>query len=168
MASKALEGQAVDVVYYYTSCTGINPLDIQLNKTINALSQVSEAAHGLKHTYECEHADSTLLNSIETAIGISIQAAANIGANQKCAVINNIYNDIMVNVLCDFTINGLWQLWATHIAAGAMLYVCMFFTSHVKQKCKVTRVISLSFTESSELYYAACLMSCMCLFRSLS
>ncbi len=45
----------------------------------------------------------------------------------------------MQNMLCGQTVVGIWQLWSIHLAAGAVLYCCMYFTSHVKQKCKVRR-----------------------------
>ena len=58
-------------------------------------------------------------------------------AAQECEDINNLYFDLVDNVLCDKTVQGLWQLWATHMAAAAILYINLFFTSFVKQKCKV-------------------------------
>lgn len=137
MASKVLKGQAIQVVNFYTSCTGINPLELQLNKTMHQLAQVQDALDGLHGTPECQLTDGSPLSLLDGYSSTALTAINYLSENQKCAVINNVFSDIVQNALCNLTINGLWQLWAVHIASGALLYVCMFFTSHVKQKCKV-------------------------------
>ena len=69
---------------------------------------------------------------------------ANLTSAQDCDVVNDIYFDMVDEVLCDKTVQGLWQLWATHMAAAALMYINLYFTSFVKQKCKVNLCLNNS------------------------
>ena len=121
------------VVRYYTICDGTNPLDIALNKTIIALGNIKNATRN--SALSCQ--DTVAENAIKSISAEATITTPNLTSTQECERINGIYYDMVDNVLCDKTVQGLWQLWATHMAAAAIIYINLFFTSFVKQKCKV-------------------------------
>ena len=127
--------RAAGVVRYYTICQGTNPLNTALNKTIVALGNIKNATRRVDDLgISCNEAAFNNIKAISTEATVT---TANLTAAQECEDINNLYFDLVDNVLCDKTVQGLWQLWATHMAAAAILYINLFFTSFVKQKCKV-------------------------------
>merc|ERR1712224_1185963 len=58
----------------------------------------------------------------------------------KC---NAFYDEWSVteNALCKDLVTGLWQCWAVHAASAVTLYLAMYLTSYVKQKCKVLKLL---------------------------
>jgi len=43
--------------------------------------------------------------------------------------------------LCKDMVDALWQLWAVHAVAAVFLYIALYITSYVKQKCKVLALL---------------------------
>jgi hypothetical protein len=119
------------VIDYYLSCEGTNPLDVQLNKTISALAFITNFT---AHDGGCNAAEITAIKTEATAAAAT---QALMATTQACSGLSDVYYEMVDTHLCKSTVGGLWELWAVHIAAACLLYVCMFFTSHVKQKCKV-------------------------------
>lgn len=119
------------VIDYYVSCEGTNPLDIQLNKTINTLAVISNFT---AHDGGCKAAP---IAAIGTEITSAAATQASMATTQACSAIYDVYFEMVDTHLCSKTVSGLWELWAVHITAACLLYVCMYFTSHVKQKCKM-------------------------------
>ena len=44
-------------------------------------------------------------------------------------------------ILPKHPVTGLWQLWAVHAVAAVFLYLALYLTSYVKQKCKVLKLL---------------------------
>lgn len=143
LSDRMFPAEAANVIGHYMTCTGTNPLDIHLNKTISSLAVIKNTTSFLLAANEtinpssvtgCDAASLSTFNTWGAAATVTNTAME---AEQKCAPLNDVYFDLVDSALCDKAVSGLFELWATHFAAGALLYVVMFFTSHVKQKCKV-------------------------------
>jgi len=135
MSDKIFPEEAANVVSFYMTCTGTNPLEIHLNKTINALAVIGNETDYFYERFDCTAGAMATLHS---TVALAEDTTSEMSDKQSCATINDHYFNMVDEALCNKTISGLFELWATHLAAAAMLYACMFFTSHVKQKCKVT------------------------------
>jgi hypothetical protein len=144
LAERTMNDQSIKVVDYYTTCEGTNPLQAQLNKTLTSAIAMNETAYDSLfynatssswETNVCENA--AALMNVQSEVRTAMSTIDTMDDAQSCATMNTIYYDLVDSVLCGKTVSGLWELWSVHLAAGALLYICMFFTSHVKQKCKV-------------------------------
>ena len=133
--------RTANVVQYYTICDGTNPLQTMLNKTSVALGNIKNATRHIK-VDNCD--EEGAYQQIKITSVEATSTIANLTSAQDCDVVNDIYFDMVDEVLCDKTVQGLWQLWATHMAAAALMYINLYFTSFVKQKCKVNLCLNNS------------------------
>jgi len=153
MANRQFSGEARDTVAFYTTCTGTNPLDTHLGTAVRELDSIhsvlAQVNSGSNSNTTCaEYGAIGVISKTYTA-GVETTAMmagpvddtdANFpGAykGQSCQGINEPYVHLVETALCSEAVTGLWELWSVHLAAACVLYICMFFTSHVKQKCKV-------------------------------
>lgn len=151
MADRMFTGEAQETVAYYTSCTGINPLDTHLDAAVSDLAEIQGVLAQANST-NCDAPAAIALMSKTYTAAVSTtsmmqgptEASYNDDPNfpgdykgQSCQGINEPYVHLVETALCNHVVTGLWELWSVHLAAACVLYICLFFTSHVKQKCKV-------------------------------
>jgi hypothetical protein len=134
MAVNTLNKHSVGVVDYYTTCTGTNPLEVYLNKTIH---QIDIIANTTSWELSMGCTDPATVRQMHAQALVSELTAASIFSLQTCDNIFLTYDDLTTNILCGSTVTGLFELWTAHIAAAGILFITLFFTSFVKQKCKV-------------------------------
>jgi len=142
MANSTLGGEPGRVVSYYLTCSGANPLNTHIDTATGALDDITTVTtHWDGGSATCS--GTSAMNSMKTAIGstsVEDSAYGTVSAITDafdCSNIQPYYNELIQTALCQDVVVGLYELWATHIAAACLLYMALFFTSHVKQKCKV-------------------------------
>jgi len=131
----SLSGRPGGVINFYTTCTGINPLDTHLNKTATALAVIRNVTDEAIRHDNCTNP--AALQTLSTTGAAAAVTSSNLLAEQACPRLQGFYLDLADNSICDSMIQGLFELWAVHVTAAALLYAAMYFTSHVKQKCKI-------------------------------
>jgi len=126
----------VELLAYYMDCNGTNPLAVYSGAAGTALGTIKSTLAGYAATDEvCNSASA--LQDMNTTAWDATPLVASLEEEQRCSGVNAVYTDLVDTSICTNTLDGLAWLWAAHLAAGALLYITMFFTSHVKQKCKL-------------------------------
>lgn len=139
-AYSIMSDEKVEVLTYYMTCSGTNALATLADAAETAIGTIKATLANYATNGEVCSSASALEDMNTTAWGAS-ELVANLVEEQKCSELNAVYADLIDESLCGDTLDGLLQLWASHLAAGALLYVTMFFTSHVKQKCKLLNLM---------------------------
>lgn len=138
-----------NVALYYTTCDVAggsvnNPLDAYLNGTKTALATLDQLQTSAEASCSLEWAPlsdrEALLSDMHMA---SVQANRTLGKIDDAMQCDNLYDQwaVIENAMCNELVTGLWQLWAVHAVAAVFLYLALYLTSYVKQKCKVLKLL---------------------------
>merc|ERR1711871_1680758 len=113
-----LDGENFDLISYYISCEGANPLFATMNAALQAgaCSPTSDVRSLGSDSVSCLRT----LDDIQQTIG--------------CTSLNPIYQTLVYGLLCDDVVEGLYWLWTVQGTAAFMLYIGLFLISYTKEK----------------------------------
>lgn len=132
-----LEGDNRELIEYYVSCTGVNPLFSAMNESITQLEGINATVTtALQYSICSAAADVRALGteSIDT-LGTLDDLQETIG----CTAINPVYQTLTYDLLCGNVVEGLYWLWTVQVTAAFMLYVGLFIISYTKEKTDLQR-----------------------------
>jgi len=135
--SGMLSTRPAAAVRYYTTCPGPNPLVTHLNKTATALAVVRNITDEAIHFYNASCTNLGALQQLQATGNQAYATSTGLIAEQACPRLQGFFTDLVNEGLCTDMLSGLFELWVVHLVGALLLFICMFFTSHVKQKCKI-------------------------------
>lgn len=120
--------EAQDLMIYYSTCEGENPLEDELAAALVAANSLSDTIDSLKAT--CE--PTAVIDRIQFEVEASIQIIENDLTQQiQCAPINRDYQRVLHTATCRHSLRGLYFLAIVHAFVLAALYVFLYATNWV-------------------------------------
>ena len=127
-----LDGENFDLISYYISCEGANPLFENMNSSIVELEGLNATVNAALEAGACSPtADVRSLGSGSVScLGTLDDIQGTIG----CTSINPVYQTLVYDLLCGDVVDGLYALWTVQITSAFMLYIGLFLISYTKEK----------------------------------
>jgi len=123
-----------DLINFYTTCNGTNPLDAQFEAAQSSLDTFKTTIDN--NGADC---DSTLLASISTDTDASKASLTSMEATSGCGMLNPRFTGFLHDILCDEAVRGLFICFLAHAGSGLLLVIafcCMPCAATAKKEAK--------------------------------
>jgi len=117
-----LPSSAMELVTFYITCEGSNPLSEMLVNATDALETISTTIQDPSATLVC---DGSGISSLKTEINNSIGYFGDIEDALSCDSINPLYTEAMYDYVCGDFIYGLGGLWSVQVVASVFLWLAL-------------------------------------------
>jgi hypothetical protein len=118
------KGDARDIVVYYTTCEGTNPLNKKVFNTTVYTAQLN-AEYDKLTTLVCPTDDQ--LKSVKPYLDDLTQDTVNLIGLTDCTTIYDVWNHGVNQGLCTYLFNGLFTLWIGQYVLSGSLFLAMCF-----------------------------------------
>mmetsp|Transcript_23169 Transcript_23169/g.67566 ORF Transcript_23169/g.67566 Transcript_23169/m.67566 type:complete len:565 (-) Transcript_23169:27-1721(-) len=123
VADRYAPEDSLELVTFYASCNGTNPLDADLNASLTSVASLQQAvAEG--YTAGCSAAELSDINSALTSLNKTIFLMYD---SIGCPTVNPLLSDLLYDVVCKDVVRGLYRLWVVQLACAVSLWTLLFF-----------------------------------------
>ena len=127
-----LDGENFDLISYYISCEGANPLFENMNSSIIQLEGLNATVNAALQAGACSPTSD--VRSLGSDSVSCLRTLDDIQQTIGCTSLNPIYQTLVYGLLCDDVVEGLYWLWTVQGTAAFMLYIGLFLISYTKEK----------------------------------
>mmetsp|Transcript_33867 Transcript_33867/g.49181 ORF Transcript_33867/g.49181 Transcript_33867/m.49181 type:complete len:521 (-) Transcript_33867:442-2004(-) len=116
-----------DVFAYYTTCTGVNPLESYLNSSEVAIQELKYSVQSYYLQTPLCSSSYSYLNASVTAMNDVLDTYADINTQIACPPLENQISEVLETGLCDQVFQGFYAIWLSQYVSNA----CLFFVTIV-------------------------------------
>merc|ERR1712146_231803 len=125
-----MDAKSLELVVYYTQCTGDNPFEPAVNNLTVAFDLLNETAVDLKKQQFC---DRDSMNGLSATSSETATTVNDMLATFGCRPLNSVFTQLTHETFCGPFLWGVYMLWVVHVSASFLIWAAFMTFPCVKE-----------------------------------